>query len=67
MTRYYKDYTIQVEKTNNADYGDGFRAEFFVSKNDGTKSNIRVLLIYNKTLTHGAVIEAVKRIIDTGI
>lgn len=45
MTRFYKDYTIRVEKTT-SDYGCGFRAEFFIAKINGMKDSLRIYETY---------------------
>lgn len=66
MTRNYQDYTIRVEKVENA-FGTGFRAEFFVPKTNGTKSDVRVYETYKRGLRPGEVVEQVERIIDIGL
>lgn len=66
MTRIYNDYSIRIEKVEN-DLGTGFRAEFFIPKTNGTKSNIRVYETYKRGLRPGEVVEQVERIIDLGL
>ena len=66
MTRNYQDYTIRVERVENA-FGTGFRAEFFVPKTNGTKSDVRVYETYKRGLRPGEVVEQVERIIDIGL
>lgn len=66
MTRNYNDYSIRVEKVE-TDLGTGFRAEFFIPKTDGTKSNVRVYETYKRGLRPGEVAEQVERIIDLGL
>lgn len=66
MTRNYNDYTIRVEKVT-TEYGNGFRAEFFIPKTDGTKFNPRFYETYARGLKPGMVIDQVIRIIDLGL
>lgn len=66
MTRNYNDYSIRVEKVE-TDLGTGFRAEFFIPKTDGTKSNVWVYETYKRGLRPGEVVEQVERIIDLGL
>ena len=63
MTRFYKDYTIRVEKTT-SDYGCGFRAEFFIAKINGMKDSLRIYETYAPRIKAGEVIEQVRKIID---
>ena len=63
MTRNYQDYTIRVEKVENA-FGTGFRAEFFIPKTDGQKADIQVYETYQRGLKPSAVIERVIRFIN---
>lgn len=63
MTRNYNDYQIRVEKVE-TDLGAGLRAEFFIPKTDGIKSNVRVYESYERGLKPGEAVEQVKRIID---
>lgn len=66
MTRNYNDYSIRVEKVE-TDLGTGFRAEFFIPKTNGTKSDVRVYETYKRGLRPGEVVEQVERIIDLGL
>ena len=62
MTRNYLDYTIQVTPIE-SDLGKGYRAEFFVKKDNGLKANIHAYEIYDNRLRPKDVIEQVKHLI----
>lgn len=64
MTRNYKDYKIVVNEIDNPIYGKGYRAEFFVPKDNGMKDNIAVYEDYGHRLKPGDIIAFCQKIID---
>lgn len=64
MTRHYKDWTIDVQVIDHWSFGRGFRAIAYISKTDGTKSNIREFARYDGIKTHKQMLEYTQELLE---
>lgn len=64
MKHHYKDWTIQVNRIEHPIWGGGYRAEFWIDKENGTKQQVRAYENYEKRFKAQDIVNMVKTIID---
>ena len=66
MRRLFNEWTVNVDKIDDAYYGNGFFAEAYVAKLDGTKECVHVFRCFDKHIkTHTDMYNYVTKILDT--
>lgn len=63
MTRHFGDWTIDVQEIDHWSFGRGFRATAYVTKTDGTKSNIREFARYDGIKNQKQMMEYVQKLL----